>query len=177
MLFLNESQRLARLEAAVEALAKELAANIDEQSRSLPAAALNQQKEILAAMYRETSSYANIIILAAYAGIFGIWQLTNSYLSAVVRGAVASLLILSIVLFAAYETYKMISNAIWLERLGRALDKLPIEVRMEAWNKGLTRRHLVENRMWVYFLVPTVASGVAAAVLLLGTFLLRTLGW
>jgi hypothetical protein len=168
----DESRRLAHVERIVTALAKELEAAVIAQQQGGHAARFEQQKAMLAEMYTQSLNYTNVIILAGYAGLFAIWQLTKGNLPRLLELLIASSLTASVTLFAGYETYKMIRNAIHLNHLARALDIVNPELRTEAWLAGLIRGHAKEARVWWYFLVPAAVTGVAAAMMLLVGFLL-----
>ncbi|PIP19226.1 MAG: hypothetical protein COT38_05815 [Candidatus Omnitrophica bacterium CG08_land_8_20_14_0_20_41_16] len=46
---------------------------IKQQNLTGQVSLIEQQKEILSHIYQKASSYTNLIILAGYVGIFGIW--------------------------------------------------------------------------------------------------------
>jgi len=148
-------------------LADEITQLREERDRDKASAMVGASKEILASMYGETFNYTNVIILAGYAGLFGVWQMVRVDISATSRQLVGSLLVASVSLFAGYECYKMIRNALHLNALTRALDHVRPEKRMEAWREGLTRDNLREGPVWVYFLIPTILTAFGAAAILL----------
>lgn len=163
-------QQIQRLAKNDKLLANELRKLLEERQKGGPAAFVEQSRQILAEMFRESTAYSQVMILAGYAGIFALWQLTNDLLTRDQRLITGCFLVASIALFGAYETYKMIYGAWYVRLLGRALDHLPVEQRVEAWRAGLVRDQSRELRIWIYFLVPTVFTGFGAAFLLLGLF-------
>jgi len=81
---------------------------IKKQNLSGQISFIEQQKQILSHLYQKAGSYTNLVMLAGYAGIFGIWQFTHELLSRRVTMWVALLISLSLMLFVGYEVWKMI---------------------------------------------------------------------
>jgi len=104
---------------------KKLADTIDsairQQNISGQISSFQQHKEILALVYQKSSAYANLIIIGGYAGMFAIWQFTKTYLNETIVIITALLITTSIILFAGFEVYKMISTAFFMKRLNRIL--------------------------------------------------------
>lgn len=144
---------------------------LKQQSLTGQISTLQQQKEILGHSYDKASAYANLIILGGYAGLFGIWQLTRGILNDYQNLLIATLLTISIILFAGYEVYKMIDQSFFLNRLAKLIESdLPEKDSIEAWRLGYLEYQLRANRIWLWFLVPTVLTGFGAGVILLWIF-------
>ncbi len=90
-----------------------------QQSLTGQIAILQQQKEILAHVYQKAAAYTNLVMIGGYAAAFGIWQLTKEFIGAEQSMIVGLLIIASIVLFAGFEVYKMISHAVFFRKLNR----------------------------------------------------------
>ena len=153
------------------ALSQQISSVLQHQSLHGQISILQQQKEILSHLYDKASAYTNLIILAGYAGIFGIWQMTWNSLSADANILVASLIATSIMLFAAFEVSKMILQALFLRKLDKIImkDFLAAE-RIEAWTIGLNEFSAQQTRIWMWFLVPTVLTGFGGGFILLWLF-------
>lgn len=152
-------------------LEKEIKKLIRNQGLSDQISVLQQQKEILAHVYDKASAYTNIVMTVGYAAVFGIWQLMKDHLTYGQNLLVAVLVIISIMLFAGFEVYKMISHAFFFRRLNKILTNFPGNEQGEAWKIAWNEYSTNESRIWVYFLIPTVLSGFGVGFLLLLLFI------
>lgn len=165
-----ESMDKARIEGD-----KRLANSINEVvahvNRLGHASTRQQQKEILSHVYQKASGYTNLVMLGGYASAFGIWQLTKNYLSKEQFLIVGAMIIISIILFAGFEVYKMVSHAFFFRKLNRVLkQEIPENERPAAWQIAWDQYSAQESRIWVFFLVPTVLFGFGAGFYLLWLF-------
>ncbi|MDD3580094.1 MAG: hypothetical protein PHW74_03615 [Desulfobacca sp.] len=144
---------------------------IRQQNLSGQISVSQQQKEFLAYIYRKAASYTNLVIIAGYTGIFAVWQLTKNQLTDVQEAIVALLSTASLLLFAGYEVYKMISQTLFLRRLDRITKSQITEVeRPRVWQLAWDDFSRKEIRVWSYFLIPTLLTGFGAGFLLLWIF-------
>lgn len=153
-------------------LADSIAAVIRQQNISGQLSILQQQKEILAYVYEKASAYTNLVMIGGYAAMFAIWQLMKAHLSSGQELLIATLVTSSIILFAGFEVYKMISHALFFRRLNKFISSsMQDHERPQYWQIAWKDYSAKESRVWVYFLVPTVITGFAAGFLLLWIFL------
>ena len=153
-------------------LSKLIASVIRQQQLLGQISTLQHQKEILAHIYEKALSYTNLVMLGGYAGIFGTWQLMKNNLSSNQESLVACLIISSIMLFAGFELFKMISQAFFIRRLDKILSKnFPENEQISAWQIGFKEYEIKQARIWLYFLIPTVLTGFGAGFILLWIFL------
>lgn len=69
---------------------------------------LDTQIKIVTAAYNQSVAYTNLILLAGYAGFFGIWQLTKEHLTQGQTLWSALLILVSLLFFVLFEIVKMI---------------------------------------------------------------------
>ena len=133
---------------------------------------VEQQKQILSHIYQKAISYSNLIILAGYAGIFGIWQFTHKILSNQMTILVALLTSCSLIIFVAYETWKMIAEAIFIRRINKIIEeKITPQERLSVWGQVFTEYARKQSKIWIFFLVPTLLAGFSAAFILIFQFI------
>jgi len=155
-------------------LAEHINRILKQQNLTGQISVIEQQKEILSHLYQNANSFSNVIILAGYAGIFGVWQITRGSLSKETMMWVALLTSCSIVLFVSFEVWKMISQALFLQRLNKILlSSIAEQDRVNAWKIACTDYGQKEGRIWIYFLVPTVLSGFSAGFILIHYFIVN----
>ncbi len=150
---------------------------LEERAQEKNLATLDQLRQLVADLSREATSYANLIIVAGYAGAFALWQFVEKYISIRARFWSALLLIISIAIFAGHEIYKMIHEGLRLRSMIKAAIKLPPAQRFEVLQAILVRVHLEQNFVWLFFLVPTLATAFAAAAILAGTLVAKLSGY
>lgn len=169
-------QLLERIEkASIERdkhLADSITAVIRQQNFSGQISVVQQQKEILAYVYEKASAYTNLVMIGGYAAMFAIWQLMKTHLSNGQELLVAILVTSSIILFAGFEVFKMISHALFFRRLNRVISSsIPDHEKAQSWQLAWNEYSAKESRVWVFFLVPTVITGFTAGFILLWIFL------
>lgn len=154
-------------------LAEELRKLLTDRQHDAAAAQVQMFKDVLAAQFRESSSYTNLVILGGYAGIFALWQLMSATLPNSWRLVVTILMTCSVMLFSAHELFKMMRHERLQAKLRRAIAQLTAQQRLAAWQTAEDAFQLGESRIWPWFLVPTAWSGLLAGVILLLSFVLR----
>lgn len=65
------------------------------------------QLRVVTATFSQGAAYTNLITLGAYAGFFGLWQLTEKYISKPPALWAALLMLVSLAIFILFEVYKM----------------------------------------------------------------------
>lgn len=133
---------------------------------------IEQQKQILSHIYQKAISYTNLIILAGYAGIFGIWQHVREILSRQTTIWVALLISCSLMIFVGYEVWKMITEALFIQRINKIIEEnIAPEERLAVWQGVFTEYAKKQSKIWVYFLIPIVLFGFSAAFILFFQFI------
>ena len=154
-----------------EELAKVINGVLFQLNRLGNTSARQQKKEILSHVYQKASGYTNLVMFGGYAAAFAIWQLTKEHLSRDQSMIVGFLIIVSVILFAGFEVYKMISQAFFLRKLNRVLKKdIPLDQHDDAWQIAWDEFAAAESRMWALFLAPTIITGFGAGFYLLWVF-------
>ena len=145
---------------------------LKQQSLAGQVAFIEQQKQIVSHMYQKAISYTNLIILAGYAGIFGIWQLMREVLGKPIMIWIALLISCSLIIFVGYEVYKMIAEAIFIKRLNKVIEEnVTPQERIAVWLQVFNEYSRKQSKTWVFFLVPTVLFGFSAAFILIYQFI------
>jgi hypothetical protein len=164
----NEKVRLER----DKQLANSIESVIRQQNLLGQISIVQQQKEILAFVYERASSYSNLVMIGGYAAMFAVWQLMKPHLSKGQELLIAALVTSSIILFAGFEIFKMISHALFFRRLDKIISSsIRDHERTQSWQIAWKDYSATESRIWVYFLIPTVITGFAAGFILLWIFL------
>jgi hypothetical protein len=171
-------QVLEKIEKASVERDKRLADSITSvirlQNISGQLSSLQQQKEILAHIYEKNSAYSNLVMIGGYAAMFALWQLMKHHFNYGQELLVAILVASSIILFAGFEVFKMISSALFLRRLDKILTSgFPESERVQGWQVAWNDYSSKQSRAWIYFLVPTVLTGFGAGFVLLWIFLVN----
>ncbi|HMJ50395.1 MAG TPA: hypothetical protein VK440_07510 [Burkholderiales bacterium] len=79
-----------------------------EQPPNLNNDIIERQIKIVSAMYDKAVAYTNVIVIAGYAGFFGLWALTKQYLTSTQARLAALFMLASICAFVFFEVYKMV---------------------------------------------------------------------
>ncbi len=169
---------LANLEKQTVDRHNQLVGHINRLSQEQAAAIQKKQidvlKEILTHAYDKSSAYTNIIIIAGYVAFFSLWKETKEFLPGKAVLLAALLMLTSALLFVLFEIFKMISGSIYFRNIGKDIEKIkdPKEL-IEKVQKGQQRLSTLNFRIWYLVLIPTVATGLAGAGILLYYFVKR----
>ncbi|MGQ7817250.1 hypothetical protein ACUTAH_16550 [Metapseudomonas furukawaii] len=115
-------------------------------------------------------NYTNFILAAGYAGFFAFWATLSERIPAGIYALTGLLILLSLVLFIGWEIIKMVWGAVHMRRISTLLagQKGPhIVAQYEAAYASYQQR---THAVWVFFLVPTVVTGLGAAFALIAFF-------
>lgn len=157
----------------LDALKKALQeANAREQQR-VAAAVIESQVKVLSATFDKSAAYTNLIVLAAYAGFFGLWQLTRDYLPKTLGLWSALLMLISVTVFVIFEVVKMVVIQHNVFERAKTLRSPEVQADVAKLLKALGDLDQVHEkvlfhfmRFWVVALVLTISTGMAAASLL-----------
>jgi hypothetical protein len=78
------------------------------------------QLKLFSTLYDKAAAYTNSIVIAGYAGFFGLWALTRRYFTRSIALTAALLITISLTIFVAFEIFKMISATLASMRRARA---------------------------------------------------------
>lgn len=159
---------------AVNAMAQEIAEIRkfqQECERDKEIGALMQLNEKL---MTQATNYTNLVMLAGYAGFFGLWSSLVGRLPDWLYAVSGLLALLSLFLFVSWEIIKMVWGSLHMRRTNDMITKpvrgaKPLDLFIAASSLHGVRVH----KVWLWFLIPTVAFGIAAALLLVGFFAIQ----
>jgi hypothetical protein len=119
----------------------------------------------------QASAYTNLILVAGYAGYFAFWSTLVTKLPPWIYALSGLLALVSLFCFIAWELVKMIWSNTYLNRTNKMITEQVRGVQVAATIVAASSLHSVSiNKMWMWFLVPTVTCGMSAGVLLVGYF-------
>jgi hypothetical protein len=132
---------------------------------------------VLSATFDKSAAYTNFIILTAYAGFFGLWQLTKEFLSKEIALWSALMMLISIVTFVLFEVVKMVLiQHNFMEKV-KVLKRPDVKQNPMALEKAFTDLGAVHERalfhfmrFWVAALLITILTGMSGASLLAYAF-------
>jgi hypothetical protein len=155
-----------------EALAAEHAVLMKEHKRRQAEAFIEMETKVLTVAYDKSAQYANIIILAAYAGFFGLWQMTKDLLPPLIARWSALAMLVSIVVFVAFEVFKVVlvqHNFLMQQRVLRRPDvRADVDAYRKASEDLLSTWEQVQAKfiwIWRVTLIVCILSGMTAASL------------
>lgn len=139
------------------------------------------QIKVVTATFNSAVAYTNLIMLAGYAGFFGLWQLAAEYLSKNEKLWSALLILVSLLLFVAFEVVKMIVIARGVRKKAAILNSPSTAgnpertlAALQSFEKSLDRATKPFMLYWTITTALCVASGLAG-VTILSTALVRGL--
>lgn len=155
-----------------EQFAKALQEAAQREQQRLAEAAIETQIRVLSAAFDKSAAYTNLLILTAYAGFFGLWQLTKDDLAKPLAMWAALLMLTSVVTFVFFEVVKMVliqHNFLQKARLLKSPEVRSSPVALEKAFAELGRVHervmFHFMRFWVVTLIITIATGMSGAAL------------
>jgi hypothetical protein len=128
---------------------------------------IEAQTKVVSAAYDKAAAYTNLIILAAYAGFFGLWQLAREYITQEQALWAALSMLVSVAVFVLFEVWKMYLSSRSLLGLTRILTS-PQNQKSIRRLVGEIEKHGSQERqrivslgyVWHVVLGLTVASGL-----------------
>jgi len=130
--------------------------------------------EIMTRLQASNTSYTNLILAAGYAAFFTFWSSLKSDMPIKLYAISGLLIVLSLLLFIVWEIVKMI----WLTIALRSIEAkiIPRPANPDMLTKFYQEINELERRIgrfWIWFLIPTIASGVSSGLCLVGFFAWR----
>ena len=136
--------------------------------------------EISTKMFDRSAAYANIILVAGYAGTFTIWSFTRAQLPPKAVVAIALALLISLAAFVIFEVIKMIITArVVMKQAGvlrSASDTAGILRAIKIIDEAQASTLVVFRWYWVATMVVAVGSALIALALLVWNFVAVLLG-
>ncbi|MDF2415794.1 hypothetical protein [Aeromonas sp. 1HA1] len=131
---------------------------------------ISEMTTIYSEAWSAAATYTNVIILAGYAGLFGLLSTLKEYI--IPLGLVLSgfCIALSLVFFVFHEVLKMAYVGVKYSRVFRDLkdtDDVVSKIKSHAESCNI-----VTNRLWIFAFVPTVFFGLLGAFSLIYFFYL-----
>lgn len=138
------------------------------------------QLKVVTATFDKAAAYSNLMLLAGYAGFFGLWQLTKDYLSKPQALWSAVLVLFSLAAFVIFEVVKMIiihkgvmaQAAVLRSEAGRKSPQVLIDNlnKLSAVQERSSKRFMVFWAITVGFTVLTgfLGAGVLAYAFVMG---------
>lgn len=121
-------------------------------------------------MMTHATNYTNLLLVAGYAGFFGFWSTIVNRLPQRVYAIAGLLALTSLILFISWEIVKMVSMYRRLSRNNEILKKIRrVDNALLMHEAAMNLHSMRMNKLWKWFLIPTVTTGISAALLLLGT--------
>lgn len=151
---------------------------IDPEIQATIDAAIDAQIKIVSTTYEQQKAYTNLIIVAGYAGLFALWQLNRAHIGRRLGLTAALLLLLSISIFVIAEIHRAHFVGKLLCRYYQAVQKArDLSPSLEAISSALTEFDQWQRNesakfasWWIFVFWATTVTGVAAAILLLVSF-------
>lgn len=116
------------------------------------------------------TNYTNLIMVAGYAGFFAFWSSLSGKIPALLFAACGLLITLSLTLFISWELIKMFWSAKHMRKAQAILAKSRRPATVAEYEKAFREFNAETQKVWMLFLIPSVATGVLAAVMLVGFF-------
>lgn len=117
-----------------------------------------------------SSNYTNLIMVAGYAGFFAFWSTLTGKIPAMLFSACGLLITLSLTLFIGWEIIKMFWSAKHMRRTQAILAQSRRPATVADYEKAIQQFNVEAHKVWMMFLIPSVITGVLAAVMLVGFF-------
>lgn len=160
-----------------ENFAELLRQSAEANAKRQAAEAIETQVKVLSALFDKSAAYTNLMILAGYAGYFGLWQLTKEFLTKQYALWSALLILCSLVTFVFFEVVKMliihhnisakarILKSPEVQRSPMALQKAFVDIGAVHERVGL---HFI--RFWLVCLVVIISTAMAGTGILAYSF-------
>ena len=163
----------------IEAIQQENAERkLQEQKKEM----LDSQIKLASAIYDKAMTYTNLIIMAGYAGFFGLWSITKDNLTPKQVLWSALFLLISLSSFVFFETVKMIVNACFMLSRNSALKRLPgtqnvdeiINI-LKEHDKTTESRHVKFTYFWIIALIIIIPTALIGVSILMYSFIVNLL--
>jgi len=142
---------------------------------------IDSQKKFMSEMYEKAIGYTNIMILAGYAGFFGLWNATKEHISKQQMMWAALLMLISLAIFVFFEIWKGYDTSRRMNELSRELNNPENQKSIERLRKAIQdfdsrecNRTIWFARIWNSTVLLSIAFGLSS-VLILGWEFIKNL--
>ncbi|UZM14595.1 hypothetical protein LZV00_01895 [Pseudomonas kielensis] len=115
-------------------------------------------------------NYTNLIMVAGYAGFFAFWSTLVDKIPAWLFFACGLLITLSLTFFISWELIKMFWSASHIRKTQAILAQSRRQNIVTEYENAIQKFNAEAQRVWMLFLIPSVLTGILAAVMLVGYF-------
>jgi hypothetical protein len=130
--------------------------------------------EIMNRMQVGHAAYTNLVIAAGYAAYFALWSTLKGDLPSWLYALSGMLMTLSLLTFMVWEIMKMIWSAVAFRHIENRLASRPASSEaVTQWQKEILAFDRRVNRIWIWFLAPTILFGLIGGLCLIGFFAWR----
>jgi hypothetical protein len=143
---------------------------------------VEQQIKLLTASYDKAMAYTNLIIIAGYAGFFGLWNLCKDLLSQKQETYSALFMLCSLTIFVLFEVFKTFSIQAQNRKMAKIFFSPEANKTLETYRAALQTFEIEDKksrihfyRFWVCAFIPTLAFGILADGILVLAFILKLL--
>ncbi|MEY4713332.1 MAG: hypothetical protein RIS88_2782 [Pseudomonadota bacterium] len=140
-----------------------------EEDERRAAKVAEAQLKLLTVAFDKATAYTNMLILAGYAGFFGLWQLSKDYLTHKQTLAAALLALASLTVFVLFEVSKMVIVHMRILKQTRILTAPSTSSSRETYVAALEKLASAHDSVsywdkasWFATLVVTTVTGLAA---------------
>lgn len=116
------------------------------------------------------TNYTNLIMVAGYAGFFAFWSTLTGKIPAWLFSTCGLLITLSLTLFISWELIKMFWSSSHMRKTQAILAQSRRPATVADYEKATREFSAAAHKVWMLFLIPSVTTGVLAAIMLVGFF-------
>ncbi|WP_342245280.1 hypothetical protein [Pseudomonas sp. OTU5201] len=137
---------------------------------------IDKQIEAIQQLYEKLASsaisYTNLILAAGYGGYLAFWATVSGKVPAWLFSLTGFLILTSLTLFIGWEISKMVWGAIHMRRIDKLLQGQKGPHIVAQYQAAYASNQQRTGTVWIFFLIPTVLTGLGAAFTLIGFFAL-----
>ena len=129
------------------------------------------QKELLSTTFGQAQTYTNVVLVAGYAGYFGVWSFVRNDLGRSTMFASALLITISLGAFVLWEVIGMyMRNQVLIGLASVVANEAEFATRLAAYKGKRQDQNIRLIPVWKIFLVVTISTAVVAYFILLAAF-------
>jgi len=121
-------------------------------------------------LMNNANNYTNLIMVAGYAGFFAFWSTLVGKVPEWLFFTCGLLITLSLTFFIGWELIKMFWSASHMRKTQSILAKSRRPNVIAEYEKAFREFSEETQKVWMMFLIPSVITGILAAVILIGFF-------
>lgn len=180
--FLGGAMQYNDVRPEISALQKAVNQLLEKQKKDNAQKQIDVIADMMSTAFDKSMVYSNAIMIAGYAGIFGIWSYVRDKITSNASVCIALFLGISISVFIAFELYKMVMYSISsMKQLSIIKYELPPDVFFEKLQE-LKRRNNSNSMkfmfiLWVVSFFISVFFAIAALVVLFYNLAAILVGW